>query len=378
MYKSWNFSQRFPDHRELRDYVAHIDKTLDLRKDVSFDSKVTSSTWDNDASQWTITTESGVKARAQFVIMATGLLHRPHLPSWEAQETFKGEIYHSSAWPKNVDLTGKKVAVIGAGATAVQIVQELGKQASQLVNLLRRPSYCMAMGQRTWTEQEQAAWKAFYPALFKAGRASLAGFPIERPSDARVQDVSAEEREQHYETTWASGAFHFSFQNYSNVMTDKEANRIVYDFWKKKVRQRLTDPKKQALMCPDEPPYFFGTKRSPLENDYYDVLNQPNVEVVDLNTHPIAHFTERGLRLEGEESEREFDAVVCATGFDSFTGSLCNMGLENKHGVDIKDVWKDGVKTYMGMMMHGFPNAFMLFSPQAPTALSNGPTIIGA
>lgn len=310
--------------------------------------------------------------------MATGLLHKPHLPSWEAQENYQGQIYHSCNWPRTADLSGKRVAVVGAGATAVQIVQELGKECSHLVNLIRRPSHCLPMGQRTWTQQEQTAWKAFYPSLFRAGRQSLAGFPIERPyGDARVQDVSPEERERHYEQCWAGGAFHFTMMNFSNVTLDKEANAIVYDFWKRKVRERLTDKKKQQLMCPDEAQYYFGTKRTPLEYDYYEVLNRENVELVDLNKHPIASFTERGLRLEGEEEEREFDAVVCATGFDSFTGSLCNMGLKNKDGVDIKDIWKDGVNTYMGIMMNGFPNAFMVYSPQAPTALANGPTIIG-
>lgn len=165
--------------------------------------------------------------------------------------------------------------------------------------------------------------------------------------------------------------------NFKNVSLDAEANGIVYDFWKRKVRQRLTDPKKQALMAPGQAPYFFGTKRTPLEHDYYDVLNQENVEVVDLNKHSIAASTEQGMRLEGEDGEREFDAIVCATGFDSFTGSLCNMGLTNEDGVDIKDVWREGVRTYMGIMINGFPNAFMVYSPQAPTALVNGPTIIG-
>lgn len=378
VYKTWNFSLRFPDHNELRAYCAHLDKTLGLRKDVSFNSKVTSCVWDKHSSRWTVSTNNNLTARAQFLVMATGLLHKPHLPSWQDQHTFKGPIYHSCAWPRTADVTGKRVAVIGAGATAVQIVQELGKQAAHLVNLVRRPSYCLPMGQRTWTAAEQAAWKPFYPALLRASRASFAGFPLERPhGDARVHDVSAAAREAHFEAIWAGGGFHFSMLNFSDVALDPAANATVYEFWKRKVGQRLTDPRKQALMCPERAPYFFGTKRTPLEHDYYDVLNQPNVEIVDLNTHPIAAFTEAGMRLEGEEVEREFDVVVCATGFDSFTGSLCNMGLKNKDGVDMKDVWQDGVRTYMGIMMNGFPNAFMVYTPQAPTALANGPTIIG-
>jgi cation diffusion facilitator CzcD-associated flavoprotein CzcO len=376
VYKSWSFSKRFPDHIELREYFAHIDKTLDLRKDVTFNSKVDSCTWHNDTSKWSVTTETGVKANAQFLVTATGLLHKPHLPSWEGQEIFKGAIYHSASWPSCSDLTGKKVAIIGAGATAVQIVQEVGKQASHLAHFIRRPSHCLPMGQRAWTVEEQRVWKAFFPSLFATGRNSHTGFPIER-RDQRVQDVSPEEREAYFEHIWATGAFHFSMLNFNNVSTDREANLIVYDFWKRKVRERLTDSKKQRLMAPDEATYYFATKRTPLEHDYYEVLNQDNVEIVDLNKHPITAFTERGMRLEGEECERDFDVIVCATGFDSFTGSLTNMGLRNKNGVDIKDVWKEGVRTYLGITMNGFPNAFMVYSPQAPTALANGPTIIG-
>jgi len=167
-------------------------------------------------------------------------------------------------------------------------------------------------------------------------------------------------------------------RNYSDVVLDKDANAVVYDFWKRKVRERLTDPKKQKLLAPDEAPYYFSTKRSPLEHDYYDVMNQPNVSIVDLKANPLKQFTASGIQLEGEDAPRDFDVVILATGFDSFSGSLTHMGLKNKHGVDIKDVWADGVKTYLGMTMHGFPNAFMVYTPQAPTALSNGPTIIEA
>jgi cation diffusion facilitator CzcD-associated flavoprotein CzcO len=356
--------------------MAHIDKTLNLRPDVSFNSKVNSCTFDTEASKWTIRTQTGATARAQFLILATGLLHKTHLPTWPGQDSYKGVIKHSGEWDENTDVTGKRVAIIGAGATSVQIVQELAKTASHLTLLMRRPSYCLPMGQRTWTSSEQDQWRAYYPALFAAGRNSAVGFPTVR-HDVRVQDVPEQEREKYFESTWAAGGFQFLLRNYNNVVTDKEANRIVYEFWKKKVRERLTDEKKQKLMAPDVAPYFFSTKRTPLESDYYDVLNQANVDIVNINDHPIESFTERGLKLGGEDKEREFDYVVCATGFDSFTGSLTNMGLKSKDGTDIKDVWKEGVSTYLGMMMRGFPNAFMVYSPQAPTALSNGPTIIG-
>jgi cation diffusion facilitator CzcD-associated flavoprotein CzcO len=357
--------------------MAHVDKTLDLRKDVSFDSRVNSAVWNIETSEWEVGTETGVKAKARWLVLATGLLHRTYSPDFPGLKDFKGVVHHSGAWPEDTSVKGKRVAVIGAGATSVQIVQELAKEADQLTMLMRRPSYCLPMNQRKWSVEEQEAWKGYYPSLFAAGRNSAVGFPMLR-TDKRMQDVSAVEREAYFENLWTAGGFHFLLRNYNNVMLDKEANGYVYDFWKRKVRERLTDPKKQALMAPDIAPYFFGTKRTPLENDYYDVLNQDNVDIVDLTANPLKKLTETGIQVEGEETERHFDIVVLATGFDSFTGSLTHMGIKNKDGIDIKDVWADGVKTYLGIMVHGFPNAFMVYSPQAPTALSNGPTILEA
>ncbi|KAF2794066.1 FAD/NAD(P)-binding domain-containing protein [Melanomma pulvis-pyrius CBS 109.77] len=377
VYNTWNFSSRFPDHVELRKYMAHVDSVLGLRKDVSFNARVNSATWNTSSSEWEIGTETGVKAKARWLVLATGLLHRTHFPEFPGLETYKGAVHHSGAWPEDTSVHGKKVAVIGAGATSVQIIQELAKEAGQLTMLMRRPSYCLPMHQRLWTAEEQTAWKGYYPSLFAAGRASTVGFPTQR-TDKRLQDVSPADREAYFESLWTAGGFQFLLRNFNNVMLDKEANAAVYDFWKRKVRERLTDPEKQALMAPDEAPYYFGTKRTPLENDYYDVLNQKNVDIVDLTKNPLKSFAETGIQLEGEDAVRDFDYIVLATGFDSFTGSLTHMGLKNKDGVDIKDVWADGVKTYLGMMMHGFPNAFMVYSPQAPTALSNGPTILEA
>ena len=356
--------------------MAHIDKTLNLRPDVSFNAKVNGCTWNQDSATWTVKTESGACARARFLILASGLLHKTHLPTWTGMHKYKGVIRHSGEWDEPTNVTGKRVAVIGAGATSVQIVQELGKTASHLTLLMRRPSYCLPMGQRAWSKDEQDNMRAYYPALFAAGRNSAVGFPTAR-HDVRAQDVPAAEREKYLEGLWNAGGFQFLLRNYNNVVLEPEANKMVYDFWRKKVCERLTDPKKQALMAPERAPYYFSTKRSPLEHDYYDVLEQENVDIVDLNRHPVEAFTETGLQLGSEELSREFDYVVCATGFDSFTGSLCNMGLKSKDGVDIRDVWSDGVRTYLGMMFAGFPNAFMVYSPQAPTALSNGPTIIG-
>ncbi|EXJ87480.1 hypothetical protein A1O3_04440 [Capronia epimyces CBS 606.96] len=373
VWRTWNFSKRFPDHIELRRYFAHIDATLNLRKDVEFNARVIDASYNAQRGRWTVQTDAGHTATAKYLILATGLLHRRFIPDFPGLDRYQGEVHHSGFWPDGVDVRGKKVALIGAGATAVQITQELGKQADQLTVFLRRPSYCLPMQQRAWSKLENLGWKPYLERLFKQGRLSRAGMPNEG-QPCGVFDVTQEEREKYFEELWARGAFNFQMCNYNNVLLDKKANREVYNFWLKKTRQRISDPVKRDIMAPLEPPYFFGTKRNPLEHDYYEVIDQPNVEIVDLNKTPLETFDQTGMIM--TDKKREFDMVVLATGFDSFTGSLTNMGLKNKDGVDIKDVWKDGIWTYLGMMCSGFPNMFMTYSPQAPTALSNGPTIL--
>ena len=378
--------------------MAHIDKTLDLRKDVYFDARVVDASRDEKAGVWVVKSLQGHQAQAKYLVLTTGLLHRAYTPDFPGIQDYKGELYHSGAWNESYNAKGKKVALIGAGATAVQITQELGKQADQLTVFLRRPSYCLPMGQRPLSEREQKDMKLYLPALFKSGRNSAAGFPLARKEE-KVSDVSEDELKEVFEHLWGAGGFSFQLGNFSDVVLDKSANKVAYEFWASKVRARLTDPEKRKIMTPQVPPYFFGTKRSPLEQDYYEVLNQPNVSIHNLNDVPLKSFAEKGLIM-ADDKLHEFDTVVLATGFDSYTGSMTQMGLKNKDGVELKDLWKDGVTTYLGLTVAGFrtllffplfrlserllttfstiANMFMAYSPQAPTPLSNGPTIIEA
>ncbi|EUC27099.1 hypothetical protein COCCADRAFT_10211 [Bipolaris zeicola 26-R-13] len=377
-YKSFDFTQRFPDHKELRRYMNHLDNVLELRKDVFFGAEVRGAEYDQDQGVWTIVTTKGLKATAKYLVLATGLLHRKYCPDFPSFAKYKGEVYHSSSWPDDENLTKKRVAVIGAGATSVQIVQELAKQTADggsLTIYIRRPSTCIPMRQRDISPEEQESLRAYYPVLFKEGRQSRGGIPISSVG-CNVFEHTVEQRERLFEELWARGAFNFLLGTYRDIAIDEEANREIYNFWAKKVRLRMKDPLKKDLMAPLKPLYPFGTKRPPLERDYYECVDMKHVQIVDLKKDPIKAFTEHGIATESDLVEKQFDVVVLATGFDSFTGSLTHMGLKNKHGVDIKDIWKEGVRTYLGILMNGFPNAFVLYSPQAPTAFSNGPTII--
>jgi len=322
-YRSWNFTQRYPDHAELRRYMAHLDKTLDLRKDVQFNAQVVDARYNTEDAKWTVKTSAGHTATGKYLILATGLLHRRYSPDFPGLKDYKGVLHHSASWPEDTSCKGKNVAIIGAGATSVQIVQEWAKETADdggsLTMFMRRPSTCLPMGQRPLTTQEQSQWKAYFMRLFQEGRKSAAGFPSKGP-DHGVFDVSAEEREAFFEELWGRGGFGYFMANYNNVLLDLKANRAMYDFWAKKVRARMTDPVKQDLMAPLEPVYPIGTKRPPLEHDYYECLDMKHVEIVDLNKTPLKTFTEKGMLME-DGKEREFDVVVLATGFDSFTGS---------------------------------------------------------
>ena len=225
VYKDWHFTQRFSDHRELRKYMAHIDKTLSLRKDTYFNARVNDARWDEASAIWTVKTLQGHEAKARYLILCTGLLHRTYTPDFAGLKSYKGEIHHSGEWDESFSAKGKKIAIIGAGATAVQITQELGKEADELTVLLRRPSYCLPMGQRAWTAEEQTQWKAFYPTLFREGRDSAAGFPIAR-NTAKGKDVSAEAREALFEELWSRGGFNYQLGNFHDTALDRDTNKV--------------------------------------------------------------------------------------------------------------------------------------------------------
>jgi cation diffusion facilitator CzcD-associated flavoprotein CzcO len=357
VYNTWNFSQRFPGHKELKQYFAHADKVLDLRKDVTFSAQVIDCSWDEPTGRWTVKTADGHIANSKYLFLGTGALHRKYTPDFPGIHDFKGQLVHSAFYPQDLNCTGKKIAVIGAGSTGVQIQQELGKVASQMTAFIRRPSYCLPMGQRVMTEDEQLSWQSYYPTLFESARKSLFGLPA-AGVDKSATDATEEERLKLWDMLWSRGAFSLLLLGYNDLLFNPVSNRLVYDYWASKSRQKLTDPKKQAIMVPEVPPYHFGTKRTPLENGYYDVLNQDHVSIVDLNANPIKAFEETGVRTSDGEL-REFDVVIFATGFDSFTGSLTNMGLKSKDGKDLQELWKDGIFTYLGLTISGFPNCFM-------------------
>lgn len=368
VYRDWRWTKRFPGHEEIKAYFAHADKVLELSKDVSYQTIVNGADFDEQSGQWTIQTNTGKSVTCKWFVPASGSSYKAYKPQFPNLEGFKGRIIHSSAWPKeDVDFKGKKVAVIGAGATGVQLVQEISKVADNLTVYIRNPNIALPMGQRDISELEARAQQGIYKGLFKLARETNAGLTMDAQTTSGSQ-VSEQERNEFWETLWARGGFAFQAGNYADVLVDRNTSTALYEFWKNKVRQRIRDPEKKEIVAPTVQPYPFATKRSSLEQNYYECLDQDNVDVVGLKKTPIKEFTEEGILTE-DGKEREHDIVVMATGYDNMTGSLTAMGLRGKDGVDMKKRWQDGVWSYLGILAGGCPNMFMIYGPQGmPTS----------
>lgn len=323
VYNTWTFKERYPDHRELRAYFAHMAKVLNLHQDTVFHARVNSCTWDDEAAVWTVKTQQGHVAKTRFLLLCSGLLHHKHIPDFPGLKDYKGQIFHSSFYPEGLDLQGKKVALIGTGATGVQITQEVAKLAERLTIFMRRPSICLPAVQRPISDEENFAWQGFLDHLLASARVGANGFLKQPAPTANTLDVPAEEREAHWESLWRAGAFRFWNQNYPDMMISKEANAKIYEFWAKKTRARMTDPAKMDLMAPmpvEKMPYHIFTKRPPLEMDYYEMVDKPSVEVINTKQTPSKAFNETGMVME-DGRQIDFDILILATGFDAFSGS---------------------------------------------------------
>lgn len=254
IWKTWNWSQRFPGHEELRKYFAHVDKVLNLRKDISFGADVVHAEFDQKSAKWTVKTRDRRTATCTYLIAATGSSYKRHYPDFVNWKSYKGTIHHSAFWPEEgVDTRGKKVAIIGAGATGVQCVQEISKDAKELSVFIRTPNISLPMGQRDLTAEEQDAYKSIYKSIFHISRQTASGLGYDM-REGKMSDVSEEERENLFEELWARGAFNFNVSNYRDYLVDPKSNRIMYEFWAKKVRQKIKNPEKRAFLAPEEPP----------------------------------------------------------------------------------------------------------------------------
>ena len=372
LWRDWTWTERFPAWDELRRYFHYVDEKLDLSRDIRFNTRVEGAEFDEDSRRWVVRTQDGVLVSPRFLVLCTGFAAKPYIPDLKGLDRFEGVKHHTAWWPQvGLDMTDKRVGVIGTGASGVQVVQEAGAVAAELTVFQRTPILALAMQQRSLDKETQREMKRNYPARFARRAESFGGFDFHASGKAALE-VSPEERRAVYEASWVAGGFSFWASTFYDVMMNLEANRTAYDFWREKVQARIRDPKLAEQLAPKEPPHPFGVKRPSLEQTYYDVFNQDNVHLVDLKATPIREITPGGVRT--AEREYDLDILVLATGFDAVTGGLTQIDIRGVEGLTLKEKWAKGARTHLGMASAGFPNLLFLYGPQSPSGFCNGPT----
>ncbi|MBZ6377118.1 cyclopentanone 1,2-monooxygenase [Pacificimonas flava] len=372
VWEDWTWTERFPGWQELRAYFRHVCDRLDLWPFMRMATPVKAARFDEDGAFWRLRLGDDENVTTRFLLPALGFASKPYIPDLAGLDDFSGEWCHTARWPQEgVDLTGRRIALIGTGASGVQVAQEAAKCAGQLTIFQRTPILALPMRQQALDETAQTRRKADYPAIFRQRLQTSGGFECQS-LDVSALVVTEAERAAHFEDLWQRGGLCFWYNNFADLLTDEEANRHAYAFWRDKVRARIADPALAEKLAPRVPPHPFGTKRPSLEQNYYKIFSQDNVKLVDLMETPIERIVADGIETADEKIA--CDLLVFATGFDAGRGGLIDMNISGRGGLSLAKAWEHEVRAYLGMAVSGFPNMLFAYGPLSPSGFSNGPT----
>jgi cyclohexanone monooxygenase len=365
--QEWQWTERYAGQPEILRYANHVADRFDLRRDIELNTGVTSAEFDEADNRWLVTLGDGRRVSAQHLVMAVGCLSNARIPDFPGLSSFRGRVYHTGEWPhEGVDFTGLRVGVIGTGSSAIQSIPVIAAEAKHVTVFQRTPNYSIPARNHPLSEDEKRAWAENYRELRRRAREEMRnGIVSEIPQKGALED-SAAERAATYEWRWARGGLTF-MTAYNNLALDKAANDTAADFVRDKIGKTVRDPAVAKLLQPTT--YPIGTKRICIDTDYFETFNRDNVTLVDIRERPIETITPKGLVTGGREYE--FDAIAFATGFDAMTGSFAKIDMRGRGGRTLKDKWAEGPKTYLGLMVAGFPNMFLITGPGSPSVLSN-------
>ncbi|MEI5680783.1 NAD(P)/FAD-dependent oxidoreductase [Mesorhizobium sp. CCNWLW179-1] len=369
---NWSYSEKYPTQQEILRYINFAADKLDVRRSIKFGTRVTSLVWHEKEKQWEARTDRGDVVLAQFVISAAGGLSAANKPDFKDFDNYQGEVYFTAHWPHHeVDLTGKTIGVIGTGSSGIQVIPELAKVAKSVTVFQRTPHFATPAKNKPHSPEEQKLHREQAHELHGRLKWSFGGNPL-TPLEISVHEATPEEREKVFDRLYNAGDFSFWLANYNDILTDASANDIVAEYLRERIRSIVKDPATAEKLVPKSYPY--GTKRQPLETNYYQAFNLDHVSLVDINEDPIVGMTVDGIEL--LSGVRKFDVLVFATGFDALTGALTRIHIVGVDGEELAQKWKDGPSNYLGISVAGFPNLFTITGPGSPGVLANVPMAI--
>ncbi|MGO2749550.1 MAG: flavin-containing monooxygenase [Pseudoclavibacter sp.] len=359
--KEWDWSRKYIDQPDILAYLEEVVRRHDLMKDIQLDTEITSMTYDESAEVWTVTSASGQSWTARFIVTALGLLAATNVPDIKGINDFEGALVHTSQWPEDLSIEGKRVGVIGTGSTGTQFIVAAAKTAGHLTVFQRSAQYCVPSGNGPTTPEEVAEVKERFPEIWKQVRGSSVAFGFEESTIA-ASSVTPEERERIFQEAWDRGnGFYFMFGTFNDIAVDAESNEAAAEFIRRKIGEVVTDPETARLLTPTQP----YAKRPLCNHNYYEVYNQENVSLVSIKENPIVEITAKGVKTE-DGVEHELDVIVFATGFDAVDGNYRRMDIRGREGVSVDEHWSEAPTSYLGLATAGFPNLFMILGPNGP------------
>ena len=371
--QEWTWSARYPEQKEILQYLNFVADKFDLRRDIQFETRITAAHYNEVDNRWEVDMDDGTSVSAKYFISAVGCLSAANVPNIKGLETFEGEWYHTGNWPtEEVSFKGKRVGVIGTGSSGVQSIPIIAQEADHLTVFQRTPQYSSPARNRPYDEEFIRQTKENYNEIKQQMQESKTGIPVKR-RDRSALDDTPEERQQIFEAAWKKGGFWYLGATYNDLTVNEESNKTVSEFIRSKIREIVHDPVVAEKLSPT---YHYNTKRPISDTNYYETYNRENVVLVDVKKTPIQEITTKGLRT--AEAEHELDMLVFATGYDAMTGSLFKIDIRGKDGVSLKEKWEEGAstKTYLGIATAGFPNFFIITGPESPSVISNMPVSI--
>ena len=364
--QEWNWSNRYSDQSEILEYINYVVKKFNLKENIVFNTSVKSAKFDEKLKNWIVETDSKSYS-SKFCVMATGTLSSIKQPNFDGLENFKGDWYVTGEWPhEKLDFTSKKVAIIGTGSSAVQSIPVIAEEAKNLTVFQRSPNYTIPANNRPLTEKELSNAKSSYDQIREKAKYTRAGIGYNQFDERKLLDLSSEEIKKELNNRWKMGGQEIFTAGFTDVGVSLEANKIVADFVKSKIKEIVKDPNVAELLSPED---AIGCKRLCADTNYFETYNRENVELIDLNFNPINSITENGILTKNKEFK--FDTIIFATGFDAMTGALQAIDITGKNGKKLKQVWKDGPKSFLGLLINGFPNLFTITGPGSTSVLTN-------